>query len=318
MEQGCPHNSRQYWDSQNRLASCTYNGQTATFTYGADGLRRSVASGGVTTDFILDGQSAVREMRGGTKYATYLAGLRGVEYRRDDATGVLRWYIYDGLGSVLGEVNTAGEVVDSSGTPVPLRKLDVYGAQRGTPIQSTGNHKFVGSLRHATEDNTGLIYMRARYYDPAIGRFISEDPGRNGANWYVYCENSPTGTIDPSGRVPEWVNHVFGDDEFGRLAFEAAKQGGEAFLEFIEENFQGIMNVTRGCLPAIAGRYMLRMLVDSALLDFYAEVGTEIGVGEFLAVEEVEGLLGVVSSGVMVDMEEGVTVAFTNATMGVD
>ena len=183
-----------------------------------------MTTGGVTTDFILDGQSTVREMRGGTKCATYLAGLRGVEYRRGDATGVLTWYIYDGLGSVLGEVNTAGEVVDSAGTPVPLRKLDVYGAERGTPIQSTGNHKFVGSLGHTTEDNTGLIYMRARYYDPAIGRFISEDPGRNGVNWYAYCTNNPVNLVDPDGRAPidDFQTALLGVGCFSTLAIAGA------------------------------------------------------------------------------------------------
>ena len=61
------------------------------------------------------------------------------------------------------------------------------------------NHKFVGSLGHTSENESGLIYMRARYYDPAIGRFISEDPGRNGANWYVYCDNNPVNLVDVNG-----------------------------------------------------------------------------------------------------------------------
>ena len=46
---------------------------------------------------------------------------------------------------------------------------------------------------------TGLIYLRARYYDPSIGRFISEDPIKDGINWYVYCSNNPIKFVDPSG-----------------------------------------------------------------------------------------------------------------------
>lgn len=46
---------------------------------------------------------------------------------------------------------------------------------------------------------SGLIYLRNRYYDPSIGRFISEDPVKDGLNWYVYCGNDPVNNIDPLG-----------------------------------------------------------------------------------------------------------------------
>jgi len=44
-----------------------------------------------------------------------------------------------------------------------------------------------------------MVYLRARYYDPSTGRFISEDPIRDGYNWYVYCSNNPIRYIDPWG-----------------------------------------------------------------------------------------------------------------------
>ena len=49
------------------------------------------------------------------------------------------------------------------------------------------------------DSETGLIYLRNRYYDSTLGRFISEDPARDGTNWYVYCENNPVGFVDPLG-----------------------------------------------------------------------------------------------------------------------
>jgi len=85
--------------------------------------------------------------------------------RRDDQTQAIRWYLYDGLGSVLGEVDTAGNLTAS-------RKYDVYGLVRAGD-SGTSRHKFVGSLGHTSEDETGLIYMRARWMDPALGRRIS-------------------------------------------------------------------------------------------------------------------------------------------------
>ena len=50
-----------------------------------------------------------------------------------------------------------------------------------------------------TDDETGFIYLRNRYYDPAIGRFITEDPAKDGLNWYAYCGNNPIHYVDPWG-----------------------------------------------------------------------------------------------------------------------
>ena len=49
------------------------------------------------------------------------------------------------------------------------------------------------------DSEIGQIYLRARYYDPAVGRFTQSDPARDGSNWYVYCSNKPMIYIDPSG-----------------------------------------------------------------------------------------------------------------------
>ena len=204
------------WDSQNRLVSCALNGGTpSTYTYGADGLRRSATVNGVTTYFVYDGQTMVREMKRnattGALYptATYLAGPRGMEYRRDDTAtetdgqgntvNKVRWYVYDGLGSVVGEVDPLGNLTSSP-------KYDVYGAVRSNSGTASSKQGFVGSLGHLSEPETGLIYMRARYYDPATGRFVSEDSARSGRNWFVYCSDNPVNEVDASGRDPMGLN----------------------------------------------------------------------------------------------------------------
>ena len=66
---------------------------------------------------------------------------------------------------------------------------------------STGNgdsedYFFTGKEK----DVTGLYYFGARYYDPEIGRFITEDPGQDGEDWFGYCRNNPMNLIDPDGR----------------------------------------------------------------------------------------------------------------------
>ena len=55
-----------------------------------------------------------------------------------------------------------------------------------------------------TDASTGvLIYMQARYYDPGVVRFVSEDPTGSGLNWYVYCSDSPVDLSDPTGKDGE-------------------------------------------------------------------------------------------------------------------
>jgi RHS repeat-associated protein len=216
------------WDSENRLYQCVSGGTTSVYTYGADGLRRraAVTVGGntTTTDFILDGAMPVRERRNSANYATYLVGPRGPEYRRDDVAGTVRWYLYDGLGSVLGEV-------DPSGNVTATRKYDVYGSVRASTGVSTSRQKFVGGLGHPSDDETGLIYMRARYCDPVTGKFVSQDPAKLGKNWFTYTGNNPangydftgesTGNINEPGEAAAGEQEVEG--EGGDVAFEVLK-----------------------------------------------------------------------------------------------
>jgi RHS repeat-associated protein len=192
------------WDSENRLVQCVMNGTTCQYVYGPDGLRRqqSVTNGGTTTttNFVIDGSMDVQEVNpnatgGPAVVQTYLTGPRGPECRIDTTSGSPNYsfYLYDGLGSVVGEVNSAGNFISH-------RTYDVFGAPRSYSDAGGGKHKFVGNAGHQTDPETGLIYMRARYMDPAIGRFISEDPGRHGANWFVYCNDNPINMVDSNGK----------------------------------------------------------------------------------------------------------------------
>jgi RHS repeat-associated protein len=59
--------------------------------------------------------------------------------------------------------------------------------------------QYCANLGHPTDAETGLVYMRARYYEPWTGRFLSEDPALDGMNWFVYCANDPVNRVDPDG-----------------------------------------------------------------------------------------------------------------------
>jgi RHS repeat-associated protein len=122
----------------------------------------------------------------------YLQGPNGPMYRRGANVADVRWYVYDGLGSVLGEVDVNGNLTST-------KKHDAYGLNRGVTGTPTSKHGFVGDLGHTNDDEIGLLYMRARYYDASLGRFTSEDKGYQGANWYWYCGDNPVNFVDENG-----------------------------------------------------------------------------------------------------------------------
>jgi RHS repeat-associated protein len=206
------------WDTQNRLVQCVAGGSgssgtgsgstTSQFVYGSDGMRKRgtvTASDGTKTrtDYVYDSSILVEEVvqhfsatgsaLDSPTTTTYFQGPQGPLYRKASSTADPSWYVYDGLGSVVGEVDVNGNLTAS-------KLFDVYGATRGGSGTPTTRQGFVGGLGHETDDETGLVYMRARYYDPTVGRFGSEDPGKQGANWYQYCNDDPINHVDNSGK----------------------------------------------------------------------------------------------------------------------
>ena len=81
-----------------------------------------------------------------------------------------------------------------------IRTYDVWGGVRSGAATGGPKGRYVANLGHVQDDESGLIYMRARYYEPESGRFISEDPAQHHKNWYVYCGNNPTNGVDSSGK----------------------------------------------------------------------------------------------------------------------
>ena len=125
----------------------------------------------------------------------------------------------DALGSVVAETNAAGTVAANLSYE-PYGKSTITGTVSGNSQQYTGREN----------DGTGLYYYRARYYNPATGRFMSEDPigFAGGADTYTYANGNPVLLIDPFGLwswgdpLPDGLaNSVvgFGDGVYRALTF---------------------------------------------------------------------------------------------------
>jgi RHS repeat-associated protein len=86
--------------------------------------------------------------------------------------------LYDAFGNVvMRDLSTVGDYT----VPTP------------TPFLWGGSHQYQADYE------SGLMLLGNRYYDPAIGRFISQDPAQDESNWYAYCGNNPLVAVDPIG-----------------------------------------------------------------------------------------------------------------------
>jgi RHS repeat-associated protein len=95
-------------------------------------------------------------------------------------------------------------ITDASGNIVWDGEYEAF----GSVVRSNGSIRFDASYTGKEFDtDTGLYYFNARWYDPTLGRFITEDPARAGDNWFAYCNNDPLGLIDPSGLDPITSDH---------------------------------------------------------------------------------------------------------------
>jgi RHS repeat-associated protein len=130
----------------------------------------------------------------GNLLARYLFGDRPDQIlARYLPTGGIVWYLVDKLGTIRDLLDSAGNVTDHI-------EYDAFGTPLSETNPSAGDRfKFTG---REYDMESGLYYYRARYYDPALGRFISQDPlgfSAGDANFYRYVRNHPTNATDPSG-----------------------------------------------------------------------------------------------------------------------
>ncbi len=100
------------------------------------------------------------------------------------------------------------------------RYTDPWGVTRVGASTGKPDQRYCANLGHRQDDESGLTYMRARYYEPTTGRFVSEDPAMDGGNWYAFAKNQPTVLADPSGRSAWWVHAtLFSGYILGCLAY---------------------------------------------------------------------------------------------------
>ncbi len=125
-------------------------------------------------------------------------------------------YTYNNVNKML----TAGSdsyIYDDNGNTLTGGGRSYVWDQQNRMKQVTKNGVTRTDVGSAGNEESGLIYMRARYYEPGTGRFVSEDPGLEGTNWYAYVMDNPTNAVDPTGLgFIRWIKNLLRAAMLGR------------------------------------------------------------------------------------------------------
>ena len=188
------------YDSRNRLVKA---GNTA-YIYDAENNRTAVIENGVRTDYVNNPHAGLSQLlikkdsQGNLTFYVYGIGLIGHE----EADGTYRTYHFDIRGSTTAITDATGAVTDRFYYG-PYGELVGRTGTTATPFLYNGRDGVMN-------DKNGLYYMRARYYNPDIKRFINQDiiqgniiDGRS-LNRYAYVNGNPVSLVDPFGLSPDF------------------------------------------------------------------------------------------------------------------
>ena len=152
------------------------------------GTRIGKTVNGVSTGQIWNNGNVIVEY--GTKVTkTYIRGAGGEIVKTKDSANNSRYFSYNAHGDTTNIIEKNAE--STSFAVTAAYEYDAFG---GLVSGIGGGEAESNAFRYNgqyTDEETGLIYLRNRYYDPSIGRFTQEDPVQDGMNWYVYCGNDP-------------------------------------------------------------------------------------------------------------------------------
>ena len=197
------------WQAGRQLKKMAKSGTTAEYAYDHNGLRVRKVVNGVATEYMLHGKLVTGVKKGNEVLKiTYDAESRPAMVKYN---GAWYGYVHNLQGDIVGILdNTGAEVVkytyDAWG-----KVISVSGSKAGT-LGKANPFRYRG---YVYDEETQLYYLRSRYYDPEVGRWINADSviagvggSIQGYNMFAYCFNNPVNMSDSSGHWPQWMKNA--------------------------------------------------------------------------------------------------------------
>ena len=190
-----------HYNALNQLTQTLTKNYKVSFTYDAEGLRTSKTVNGEKTVFVWDGDQLVMELsESGKVQKRYIRGNdRGygsnLVYADKGTDTEKQYYVTDPHGNVV-------QLTDENGAVTKTYEYDSFGNEVNPDSKDDNSFRYCGEYY---DKETGEVYLRARYYQPAVGRFLTRDTYTGEEDdplslyLYTYCENDGVNMIDPTG-----------------------------------------------------------------------------------------------------------------------
>ena len=206
------------YDGFDRTTGIKIGDVTTSFDYNTDSDRVSKTTNGKVTESILDNGSVSADLIGETLKV----------FSEDNSV-----FCQNGMFSY-NVINTKGDIIASDGSNGIDYNYNAY----GTELYNCSSANPIGYRNYYYDSETGLYYLKARYYDPTTGQFTQEDTVQDDNlqyNLYGYCSGNPVLYTDPSGHNKVLKNVV-------RLIIKAWKIGIKINLDYCKSVIAGAAN----------------------------------------------------------------------------
>ncbi len=256
------------WDGRGALVAVADNGvEVGRYDYDADGLRVKRRTAAENVEYVLDDTHVIQETDANVlEHPAYRRYHYGAEPLMVVDGARARFIGTDALGSPTDLTGTTGQVEAK-------RQYDAWGRYRNGTAPGAGEAK-LGFTGHQFDPETGLVYARARYYDPEIGRFVSRDSyeGTLGdapsLHRFAYSAANPLRYTDATGNVyddllPTERKQIQQDNQERRADLETQCSGGNGGVceQIRQEDIQAAVMV--GPAAVVSGAALLSVLAPA-------------------------------------------------------